>query len=256
MNRHLLLDNVETDAATLAEAAEAVVVRARTERGGYVCLCNVHLLMVARKDDSVRDALNGAYRVFADGAPVAWLQRRQGVPTARRVAGTELFHMVLDRGRQDDIRHVFFGATDEKLRSLARAVEASHPGVIIAGVVAPPIGQLADLGSPWIEEIEALRPDIVWCALGAPKQELWMSLHKDALAPAVLVGVGAAFDFVAGSKSRAPGWMRALGLEWAHRLSTEPRRLASRYASTNALFAYAVISDRFARRAGSAGRRR
>lgn len=256
MSRHLLLDNVETDAATLTEATEAVIARACANGGGYVCLCNVHLLMVARKEDSVRDALNGAYCVFADGAPVAWLQRRQGVPTARRIAGTELFHAVLDRGRRDELRHVFFGATDEKLRSLVRTVRASHPRVIIAGAVAPPVGDVAELGGPWIDEIKALRPDVVWCALGAPKQELWMSQHEDDLAPAVLVGVGAAFDFVAGSKRRAPRWMRALGLEWAHRLSTEPRRLASRYASTNALFAYAVVSDRFARRAGSAGRRR
>jgi N-acetylglucosaminyldiphosphoundecaprenol N-acetyl-beta-D-mannosaminyltransferase len=138
------------------------------------------------------------------------------------------------------LRHFLFGSTPEVLERLRERF-----GDAIVGAVSPPFG---NVGADAVEEIRATRPDVIWCALGAPKQELWMATHADALAPALLLGVGAAFDFVAGTKPRAPRWMQRTSLEWAHRLATEPRRLAGRYARTNTEFALRICLELTRRR--------
>jgi N-acetylglucosaminyldiphosphoundecaprenol N-acetyl-beta-D-mannosaminyltransferase len=112
---------------------------------------------------------------------------------------------------------------------------------------APPAGEEDDVDA--LERLSEQGAHIVWCALGAPKQELWMTRQSSTLAPALVMGVGAAFDFLAGTKPRAPRWVQRSGLEWAFRLSSEPRRLLWRYVDTNSAFAWAVASDRFRSRA-------
>jgi N-acetylglucosaminyldiphosphoundecaprenol N-acetyl-beta-D-mannosaminyltransferase len=145
------------------------------------------------------------------------------------------------------LRHFLFGSTPAVLGSLERRIRQRFSGVAIAGVLAPPHGD--ERSAACVEAIAATEPHVVWVALGAPKQELWMADHAAALASSLLVGVGAAFDFHAGLKPRAPHWMQERGLEWLHRLATEPRRLGWRYLSTNTLFALAVLRHEL-RRAG------
>ena len=216
---------VDCFAGSPAEAASLVLARARARERGYACLCNVHVLVTAQHDAALRGALDHAWTVFPDGSPVAWLARRQDAAAAR-VAGAELMEAVI--GADGGVRHFLFGSTPEVLALLAERF-----GDAVVGTLSPPFGPV---GSEAVDEIRAAEPDIVWCGLGAPKQELWMAAHEDALAPAVLLGVGAAFDFLAGTKARAPRWMQRSSLEWAHRLATEPRRLAGRYARTNTEF--------------------
>jgi N-acetylglucosaminyldiphosphoundecaprenol N-acetyl-beta-D-mannosaminyltransferase len=223
-------------AGELGDAADRLVDEARAGDGGYVCLCNVHVLVSAQRNRALRSALREAKFVFADGQPVAWLQRRHGVATAARVAGPDLMSEVLDRGRDFGLRHFLYGSTPDVVDGLAERLAEEHPGLELAGAIAPPFGieradEIADLA-----RIRATRPDVVWCALGAPKQELWMHRAARALSPALVIGVGAAFDFLAESKTRAPEWMQRSGLEWFHRLASEPRRLAGRYVRTNSEF--------------------
>jgi N-acetylglucosaminyldiphosphoundecaprenol N-acetyl-beta-D-mannosaminyltransferase len=154
---------------------------------------------------------------------------------ARRIAGPDLFAAVLDAGREANLRHFLFGSTPEVIAALSERIRSRFPGIEIAGTLAPQPGE--ERSAACVESIRAAEPHVVWVALGAPKQEVWMADHVAALAPALLVGVGAAFDFHAGTKSRAPGWMQTRGLEWLHRLATEPRRLGWRYLSTNTQFA-------------------
>ena len=120
----------------------------------------------------------------------------------------------------------------------------------IVGTLAPPFADESEWSDEAIETVRAWQPDIVWLALGAPKQELWMRKHAAAVAPALVIGVGAAFDFHAGTKQRAPRWMRRAGLEWAHRLASEPTRLGGRYLATNSAFllrvARVMVRDRIA----------
>ena len=236
-------------ATTTPEAADFVIDLVRQRGGGYVCLCNVHVLMTARKEAGVRESLNSAAAVFADGAPLAWLQRWHGAPSAERVTGTELLESVVALGQAQRLRHLLFGASDDVLALVQESIQARCPDALVVGTIAPPLAAVDDLGDGWLAAINQLQPDVVWCALGAPKQELWMRRFASELEPAVLIGVGAAFDFIAGSKRRAPGWMQRVGLEWLHRLGSEPRRLLRRYAKTNTEFVVAVATDGLRRRA-------
>jgi N-acetylglucosaminyldiphosphoundecaprenol N-acetyl-beta-D-mannosaminyltransferase len=225
----------------VAAATEAVVGRAREGAGGYACLCNVHLLTLARREQKVWEALDGAWCTFADGAPVAWLQRRLGAPDSRRVAGTDLMRAVVDKGREAELGHFLFGGHTETLQRLRERLEADYPGVRVAGAIAPPFGTHDQLQDEFVDAVAGTRPHIIWCGLGAPKQELWMSAVERRLPGSLLVGVGAAFDFIAGTKRRAPTVMQGLGLEWLHRLLHEPRRLGWRYASTNTQLLLALL---------------
>ncbi len=228
-------------ASTVAEAAAAVVERALSGRGGYGVFCNVHVLMASEREQPLRDALEEAWVVFPDGAPVAWLVRRSGAPSAERVGGPDLLAAVLDRGRAAGLRHFFYGSTPEVVARLQARLADRFPGAAVAGGLAPPWGMEHEAAS--LEQIARSGAHVVWVGLGAPKQELWMQRHAPVLAPALLLGVGAAFDFHAGTKPRAPRWMRQWGLEWLHRLASEPRRLGPRYLASNSRFVWRLARD-------------
>lgn len=221
-------------AGSAANAADLVVARALSGEGGYAVLCNVHVLTTAQRDLDLRAALEQAWAVFPDGAPVAWLLRRSGAPNAGRITGMELMSAVIAHGIAHGLRHYFVGSTPEVLAKLERNLPERFPGVRLVGS-AGPFGDRAALDSV-VAQICESEPHVVWCAFGAPKQELWMHRNVAALAPALTLGVGAAFDFHAGTKKRAPVWMQRAGLEWLHRLGSEPKRLAGRYLITNSEF--------------------
>lgn len=226
-------------------AADAVVRRALWRLGGYACLANVHVVVTAVHDESLRCALAEAWTVFPDGWPVAWIQRRFG-KRAVRVAGPDLMPAVIDRGRSRGLRHFLLGATEETLLLLEKRIRTTYPGAQVVGRHAPPFGSLGSTeGDAAVASVAAAKPDIVWCALGAPKQERWMRENAPRLAPALVLGVGAAFDFASGQKQRAPGWVQRVGLEWLHRLLSEPRRLGRRYLGTNLGFVALVLGSTF-----------
>jgi N-acetylglucosaminyldiphosphoundecaprenol N-acetyl-beta-D-mannosaminyltransferase len=228
----------------LSSAVETVIDRAQAGKGGTVCLANVHVIVTGQRDPILRDALRDAWLVLPDGAPIAWAQRREG-KKAERIAGADLMLAVMDRGRRSNIRHFLFGATPEVLSRLEANLLEYCPGVQIVGTYAPP---RAEEDAPTsLRPIANARPHIVWTALGAPKQEIWAERHRSTVEPAVIISVGAAFDFHAGNKRRAPRWMQSLGLEWLYRLGQEPRRLWRRYMSTNLRFMMLYTVDRLRR---------
>jgi N-acetylglucosaminyldiphosphoundecaprenol N-acetyl-beta-D-mannosaminyltransferase len=230
--------------------AKWVVDRATAGVGGYVCLCNVHLFVVARHDDDVRRALENAALAFPDGWPVAWLQRRLGHRSAARVAGPDLMTQAIDDGRRFGIRHFLLGSTDEVLGRLEENLRRRFPGAEIGGRLSLPFFERfePDGFDSAIADVHRASPHVVWLSLGCPKQELWMLRHAQELAPSLVVGVGAAFDFHAGTKTRAPAWLQRAGLEWLHRLLSEPRRLAARYGRTNTEFLLLAASGLLKRR--------
>jgi N-acetylglucosaminyldiphosphoundecaprenol N-acetyl-beta-D-mannosaminyltransferase len=225
---------VDCFAGTLEEAADAVIGQALLGDGGYVVQCNVHVLMTAQRHPIVMEALRRATLVMPDGAPIAWLQSRRGRCEANRIGGPDLMPQVLDRGRDLGLSHAFVGSTKQVVEALCLRLADRYPGLAVADAFGPERGQEAS--KPTLERIRHASADVVWLALGAPKQEMWMLSFASQLAPALVIGVGAAFDFQAGVKQRAPQWMQRAGLEWLHRLSTEPRRLGRRYVTTNAAF--------------------
>jgi N-acetylglucosaminyldiphosphoundecaprenol N-acetyl-beta-D-mannosaminyltransferase len=227
---------VECFAGDPATAARAVAERALAGSGGYCCFCNVHVLGLVQRHENVRRALEDAWIVFPDGAPVAWLQRRFGV-ASQRVPGPDLMPSVLGLGLPAGLRHFLFGSTPQVLDALQERLRAAYPGIRIAGALSPPFELTSEHRWGWaMDEISRTEPHVVWCALGAPQQELWMHRHANGLSPALVLGVGAAFDFLAGTKHRAPLWMQRCSLEWLHRLASEPCRLSGRYVRTNSAF--------------------
>jgi len=211
--------------------------------GGYVCFANVHLIETARENDAVCAALHDAELVLADGAPIAWLARAVSTGAAARVAGSDLFHELCSRSRDGRYSHFFLGGRPDTAARLRIQVEEQYPGIRIAGVFSPPFESSLD---QYVEEIaervRASAADIVWVGLGAPKQELLMQQLRAQLPHSLALGVGAVFDFVSGDKERAPRWMQRWGLEWAHRLMTEPRRLWRRYLVTNSRFVWHALA--------------
>jgi N-acetylglucosaminyldiphosphoundecaprenol N-acetyl-beta-D-mannosaminyltransferase len=232
-------------------AAQVAIDRARSGDGGYGVFCNVHLLMTAKREDTVKEALNDAWHVFPDGAPLAWMQRRDGNLDAARIGGPDFMLEVLDLGREGGMRHLLFGSTGEVIMPLRERLERRFPGVLIVDAYAPPRG--VENSDECFERLRAADADVIWCALGAPKQELWMRRASPRLGSALLFGVGAAFDFHSGTKARAPAWVRRAGFEWLHRLLSEPRRLLGRYVVTNSQFAFHVTRALFTERRSRRG---
>lgn len=223
-------------AGDLGTAAHAVVEHVSASRGGYICLCNVHVLTQALHNAQLKRVLYFAAMRFPDGEPVAWLLRRLGSRNAKRIGGPDLFPRVIEEGLEVGLRHFLVGSTEPNLARLTRTIVGRHPGAEVVGSYAPPFADEPEVEEASIESIRAAGAHLVWVGLGAPKQELWMAKAAVALPGTTLIGVGAAFDFLGGAKHRAPEWMRRAGLEWLHRMTSEPRRLGPRYIHTNSEF--------------------
>ena len=228
-----------------------------------MCAVPVHSLMVSRHDEGMRAALRGATMNVPDGRPLVWALNLLGEQLRDRVYGPDLMDRFCARAARRGHRiWLYGGATEEALDELVRALESRHPGLQIAGSWSPPHRPLTPEEERDVaRRIDADRADVVWVGLGVPKQELWMARMRPRLQAPVLVGVGAAFDFLAGRKRQAPAWMQARGLEWLFRLSQEPLRLLPRYLRYNPAFVVAFARQwlrerRQRRRNGSTSRSR
>ncbi|NNL78262.1 MAG: WecB/TagA/CpsF family glycosyltransferase [Desulfobacterales bacterium] len=207
--------------------------------GGYVCFSNVHTVVEAHNDDALRSATNQALVAAPDGKPLSVFARWRGAKNIEQVAGPDFFPYLIEKN--PNLRHFFMGSTEVTLAKLECNLRARFPNIDIAGSYSPPFGPMVDeTNDVIIEKIKVANPDVVWVGLGAPKQEIWMAQNAQLLAPCILLGVGAAFDFHAGTTKRAPQWVRQCGLEWFHRLLSEPRRLWKRYLVTNLKFIFYI----------------
>jgi N-acetylglucosaminyldiphosphoundecaprenol N-acetyl-beta-D-mannosaminyltransferase len=210
--------------------------RLETWRGKYICVSNVHTTVTASQDAGYRAIQNQAVLALPDGGPLSKYSRRHGHPDARRVTGPDLMREILKCSAQKGWRHYFYGSTPETLQMLRTKLEERYPGLEIAGMVSPPFRPLTPQeDTDAVAAINAAKPDFVWVGLGAPKQECWMAAHEDRV-QALMIGVGAAFDYEAGNIRRAPQWMQKCNLEWLYRLMQDPKRLLTRYLSTNVTY--------------------
>ena len=209
----------------------------------YVCHCNVHSVVIARRDPAFARVIEAADLAAPDGAPIAWRLRRLGFPRQGRIAGPDLMWKACARASAQGIPVFLCGGTGETLERLAARLTREFPRLKLAGSLSPPFRKLtAEDNAEIVRAVERSGARIVFVGLGCPLQEEWMAARRGTL-PAVMIGVGAAFDFHAGVVRRAPRWMRDAGLEWLHRLLAEPRRLWRRYLVTNALFLTYLLGD-------------
>jgi N-acetylglucosaminyldiphosphoundecaprenol N-acetyl-beta-D-mannosaminyltransferase len=207
----------------------------------YVCACNVHSVVTAQRDVTLAASVRGADMVLPDGAPVAWLMRESGVTAQQRVSGPDLMWRFFAAAAPYGESIFLYGSSPDTLARLSARISQTFPGLRIAGTHSPPYRTLtAEEDRAVVDMINASGATTVWVSLGCPKQEVWMAEHRGRV-KAVLIGVGAAFGFHAGTTRRAPVWMRRLSLEWLHRLLSEPRRLFRRYLTTNTVFMIAAL---------------
>jgi N-acetylglucosaminyldiphosphoundecaprenol N-acetyl-beta-D-mannosaminyltransferase len=241
-----------TYAHTLEWIDAAVAARART----YVCVAAVHTVMASQEDPALRAAVLGADFTVPDGQPLIWAMNALGHDLSSRVYGPDLMDKACARAARTGQRFYLYGGRSQgALVELARMLRLKHPGLQIVGGHAPPFRTLTDAEDEAIvADIQRCRPDVVWVGIGVPRQEKWMARMRHRLDAPVLIGVGAAFDFHAGIVAQAPERLQRLGLEWAFRLSQEPRRLWRRYLRYNpwfvAGFARQYLGYRLAHRRG------
>jgi N-acetylglucosaminyldiphosphoundecaprenol N-acetyl-beta-D-mannosaminyltransferase len=228
---------MRVDATSYADATERIVRWATLGGSRYVCVAAVNNVMHAYDDPTFRGIMNQADLVTPDGMPLVWGLRRLGVPNATRVYGPDLMPDVLSEAQAREIPVGFLGGSPRALEALLAVVRSRWPDLSVAYAWSPPFTALeAEQDAEVVQAINASAARILFVGLGCPKQEMWMAAHRDRVG-AVMVGVGAAFDFLAGQKRQAPHAMQRLGLEWLFRLATEPRRLARRYLHQNPRFA-------------------
>ena len=218
----------------------ASLVASPPEAGVTVAICNVHSVMTARRSPVLAAALADADVSTTDGMPLVWAVRALDGGDQERVTGIDVAARVIERGVTQGLAHFFYGSTTETLDLMVSQLEEQFPGITIAGTLSPPFRELSsqELDSH-VDQIRSSGAQVVWVGLGMPKQELWMAKVRDRLPSTSLIGIGAAFDWMAGSMTRAPEWMQRAGLEWVYRLAREPRRLWRRYIFNNP--AYLVL---------------
>lgn len=214
-------------------------------KGEFICLSNVHTTVMAYENEEYRNIQNSAFIALPDGSPLAFIQRLRGYKEAEQVPGPDLMPALWRATENTGISHYFYGSSEETINALRQNLEKKHPGIKIAGMEAPPFRPLTEE-----EDAEAVRrinesgASILWVGLGAPKQEEWMYRHRGKI-KCLMFGVGAGFDFHAGTVKRAPLWMRNHYLEWLYRLTQDPKRLWKRYVNTNGKFLLLSIKDAF-----------
>lgn len=248
-----ILLGTRIDAMSWEQAVGRIIRWAQSGASRMVCLCNVHSLVSARSDPALAAALAVSDMNSPDGAPLAWLMQRRGWPEQQRLSGPDMMWRLLDEAARLQLPVFLLGGTASTLEKLHNVLQHAFPLLQIAGSLAPPFRAFNDEDNDrFLETVHASGARIVLVALGCPKQEKWMASQRGRMR-AVMLGVGAAFDYHAGVLPRAPlGWQR-LGLEWLYRLAQEPLRLASRYLFTNTLFLLSLPRELWRRPPGRAG---
>lgn len=239
---------VPIDALSWPDALDRLRQWADGRESRYVCTTNVHAVLTAVRDEEFGRIVANADMATPDGAPVAWMLRKLGFPGQRRIAGPDLMWKYCEQAAQRREPILLYGSTEDTLALLQQRLFAAFPGLIIADAISPPFLTLStEEDAADVARINAAGAGTVWVSLGCPKQEAWMAAHRGSI-NAVMIGVGAAFEYHAGVIKRAPLWMQDAGLEWFHRLCSEPRRLWKRYLVTNTLFVFGAVRQLLSRR--------
>lgn len=201
--------------------------------GNYICVSNVHSTVMSYEDSEYCAIQNGGIMAIPDGGPLACIGKKRGFKNMARTTGPGLMEELFKEAQNESIRFFFYGSTENTLKKLHNQLTCGYPSIQIVGMYSPPFRKLTEEEDKSIVDIiNASQPDIVFVGLGAPKQEIWMAAHQWKI-NALMIGVGAGFDYFAKNIKRAPVWMQRYNLEWLFRLLQEPRKLFKRYMKTN-----------------------
>lgn len=235
--------NIKIHQITKNQAEKKILEWAEKHRSKYVCFCNSHTVYLANKDKNIKEVINKADLSLADGVPLAWGMRLQGIAGVQRIAGPDMMHNLCRKAERKGLRVFLYGADNFTLNLLTKKLSMLYNKLIIAGSFSPPFRKLKVEEEKQYENlIKKAQPNLVFVGLGFPKQEIWMAKAKNNI-DAVLLGVGAAFDFIAGTKRRSPRWMQSIGMEWFWRMLHEPKRLGKRYLLANGYLVIKTIEN-------------
>lgn len=217
-------------------AIEKVYELVEAKNGGYVCFSTVHMVMESHDNREYGAKVNGANLIIPDGMPLVWMQKLQGADGANRVRANDLMIMLCAFAEANNLTVGFYGGQQTVIDAILERAQKDYPNLKIVYAFSPPFRPLTDAEDAAITaEINRVKPAILFMGLGCPKQENWMAAHKDKVS-AVMLGVGASFDFFAGNVKESPEWLGKLGFEWLFRLTQEPKRLWRRYLILNPRF--------------------
>ncbi len=228
---------VGVHALDLPLAVEIIITSARSGMPGYVCCCDVNSVSWARRDSRHKDILNHSLLTTPDGMPIVWLARHGSNLPVSRVYGPDLMLEVCRATAGQGLGHYLYGAAPGTADLLAESLRMRFPKLRIVGTRTPPRGRPSrvELGALQ-QDLDRTAPDFIWVGLSTPLQEAFMADFLPRLSRGVLLGVGAAFDFLSGRVRQAPRLVQRSGFEWAWRMAIEPRRLGPRYLRNNPLF--------------------
>lgn len=239
---------VRINAAPFRDALDRVLRAPDSGERLSLHFATAHTLVESQEDERLREALSQGM-VQPDGMPLVWLGRAAGLPV-ERVCGPDFMPALIEAGIAGGRTHFFLGGAPGVPETLAERLSSRYPGLRVAGTLSPPFRSVSPAEEDaMIAQINAAAPDYLWVGLGTPKQDIWIAANRSRLQVPVVLAVGAAFDFLAGRRRRAPRWMQRSGTEWIYRLATEPRRLFGRYTRVNVRFLRLLVEDRFTRSA-------
>jgi len=239
---------VQVSALDLPTAVAQIVHAVDDGQRGYVTFTGVHGVIESQDDAELRRILNESFITGADGMPLVWLGQRRAGEQVGRVYGPDAMLALCEATASGDYRHFFYGGGKGVADELAAKLTERFPGLTVAGTYTPPFRPLNDDEQRALEaHVAAVQPHFFWVGVSTPKQEKFMAEQLPRLDCAMMLGVGAAFDFHSGRKPQAPLWMRRAGLEWLYRLLSEPRRLAGRYLRNNTRFIWLLARERLHR---------
>ncbi len=239
MKNNISILNIPVLNKNMVDAVSILSRWIKDKEGRYVCAADVHSIMRAQNDTAHLDALQQADMVTPDGRPLVWVGKLRGEKEMGRVCGPDLLPELCKKSVKQGWKHYFYGGADGVAESLGHKLQETYPDIEIVGWDCPPFRELTKVEQQdALKKIRNSRADIVWVGLGCPKQEIWMHDNIKQLDNQLLIGIGAAFDFHTGRIKRAPKWMQNYGLEWAHRLGSEPKRLWKRYMILAPQFIY------------------
>ncbi|MEI7768390.1 MAG: WecB/TagA/CpsF family glycosyltransferase [Chloroflexales bacterium] len=256
MRKLLVVLGVPVDNLTMEEALarcdEFIAIGRATGRTHQITTVNADFVVNSLHDPELQRILQESDMSTADGMPLVWGSRLLGGHLSGRVTGADMVPALAHRAAQRGYSIFFLGAREGIAAKAAEILQQRNPGLKIAGVLSPPSRPILEMDRSVVEVVKAARPDILLVAFGNPKQEKWIRMYAHELQIPICIGVGGTFDMIVGVTKRAPSWVQKIGMEWAYRLSQEPRRLAKRYLHDFGYFGYFFAHQWWAMRKGTA----
>ncbi|MCB9771032.1 MAG: WecB/TagA/CpsF family glycosyltransferase [Candidatus Omnitrophica bacterium] len=252
MKENFQVLGVRISAVNLKIAARQIEEWIENRTKTYVCVAPVSTVMDCQDDARYRTIVNAAGMVTPDGMPIVWIGRRKAGKIVERTYGPDLMNMFCALSEDKGYKHYFYGGSSATNRLLVEALKRRFPKLAVVGQYAPAFLAIQQKEQESVlKQINNSGADVLWVGLGSPKQDYWMALHREEINVPVMIGAGAAFDFLAGTKAQAPLWMQRSGLEWVFRLCCEPRRLWRRYLVGNMRFIFLIIKNEIFKKSSS-----